>query len=93
MKGFKVVHLPAMMGLCWNGKVHQTGNVPLSPLDQEATKATFNKLISNLQYHLQIPTLLASFRAAGLRVHEWNFRQLWSITDLFHSLNYFCSFY
>eukprot|EP01107_Rhizomastix_libera_P009486 TRINITY_DN255_c0_g2_i5.p1 TRINITY_DN255_c0_g2~~TRINITY_DN255_c0_g2_i5.p1 ORF type:complete len:436 (+),score=142.05 TRINITY_DN255_c0_g2_i5:924-2231(+) len=68
IKGFKVVHLPAMMGLCWNGKVHQTANVPLSPLDQEATKTTFNKLTSNLQYHPQIPALLASFRVAGLRV-------------------------
>ena len=57
-----------MMGLCWNGKVHQTAKVPLSPLDQEATKATFNKLTSNLQYHHQIPALLASFSAEGLRV-------------------------
>ena len=50
------------------GKFIKQPNVPLSPLDQEATKATFNKLISNLQYRHHIPALLASFRVEGLRV-------------------------
>jgi hypothetical protein len=87
---FCVIHIPAMMGLCWKKNIHDTVNQALEDENElQDIETGFGRFIGKegqiSPYQAQIPTLLASIRATG--VAHFTQEQIYAETPLYEFLN------
>eukprot|EP01105_Mastigella_eilhardi_P007620 TRINITY_DN1911_c0_g3_i2.p1 TRINITY_DN1911_c0_g3~~TRINITY_DN1911_c0_g3_i2.p1 ORF type:complete len:3679 (-),score=783.02 TRINITY_DN1911_c0_g3_i2:52-10641(-) len=87
LKSFHVEHLPAMMGLCWNHKVHATADHQVTdPAVIEEIDQTLKLVVETPQYHCQIPVILTALRAAGVSLFLNEITEQFGQTPLFYYL-------
>ncbi|KAH3762020.1 E3 ubiquitin-protein ligase RNF213 [Pelomyxa schiedti] len=64
---FHLEHLPAMMGLCWNHKVHPSADQKIaSEADIAEIEETLKYIVDTPLYHVQISAILTSLRVTGV---------------------------